>query len=83
MPDQTTTGQRTASSKDSEPHLARSLSNRHIQLLAIIGGVIGNGLFMGSGRPSAPGRILCWCRLQALTPDRVPHNGDRQRSEGQ
>jgi hypothetical protein len=82
MSDQTTTGQRTASSKDSEPHLARSLSNRHIQLLAI-GGAIGNGLFMGSGKPSAPGRILCRCRLQALTPDRVQHNGDRQRPEGQ
>jgi hypothetical protein len=49
MSNQTTTGQRTASSKDSEPHLARSLSNRHIQLLAI-GGAIGTGLFMGSGK---------------------------------
>ncbi|MDQ0030029.1 amino acid permease [Arthrobacter bambusae] len=49
MSDQTITGQRTASSKDSEPHLARSLSNRHIQLLAI-GGAIGTGLFMGSGK---------------------------------
>lgn len=32
-----------------EPHLARSLSNRHIQMIAI-GGAIGTGLFMGSGR---------------------------------
>jgi D-serine/D-alanine/glycine transporter len=32
-----------------EPHLARALSNRHIQLLAI-GGAIGTGLFMGSGK---------------------------------
>jgi D-serine/D-alanine/glycine transporter len=32
-----------------EPHLARALSNRHIQMLAI-GGAIGTGLFMGSGR---------------------------------
>jgi D-serine/D-alanine/glycine transporter len=32
-----------------EPHLARSLSNRHIQMLAI-GGAIGTGLFMGSGK---------------------------------
>ncbi|MCQ2000016.1 D-serine/D-alanine/glycine transporter [Arthrobacter sp. zg-Y108] len=32
-----------------EPHLARSLSSRHIQLLAI-GGAIGTGLFMGSGK---------------------------------
>ncbi|MEI7717213.1 MAG: amino acid permease [Mycobacterium sp.] len=31
------------------PHLQRSLANRHIQLIAI-GGTIGTGLFMGSGR---------------------------------
>ncbi|POX86050.1 D-serine/D-alanine/glycine transporter [Mycobacterium kansasii] len=31
------------------PHLQRRLSNRHIQLIAI-GGAIGTGLFMGSGR---------------------------------
>ncbi|HUE32766.1 MAG TPA: amino acid permease [Mycobacterium sp.] len=31
------------------PHLRRGLSNRHIQLIAI-GGAIGTGLFMGSGR---------------------------------
>mgnify|MGYP001940779223 FL=1 len=30
-------------------HLQRSLSNRHLQLIAI-GGAIGTGLFMGSGR---------------------------------
>ncbi|MEP7192165.1 MAG: amino acid permease [Actinomycetota bacterium] len=35
-----------------EPHLARSLSNRHIQMIAI-GGAIGTGLFMGSGRTIA------------------------------
>ncbi|MFJ3957246.1 D-serine/D-alanine/glycine transporter [Arthrobacter sp. NPDC090010] len=33
----------------SEAHLQRGLSNRHIQLLAI-GGAIGTGLFMGSGK---------------------------------
>ncbi|MET4060883.1 D-serine/D-alanine/glycine transporter [Arthrobacter sp. UYP6] len=33
----------------SEPELSRSLSSRHIQLLAI-GGAIGTGLFMGSGK---------------------------------
>ncbi|AJJ11086.1 D-serine/D-alanine/glycine transporter [Yersinia rohdei] len=32
-----------------EEHLQRSLSNRHIQLIAI-GGAIGTGLFMGSGK---------------------------------
>lgn len=32
-----------------QPHLARSLSNRHIQLIAL-GGAIGTGLFMGSGK---------------------------------
>ncbi|WP_233486746.1 amino acid permease [Zhihengliuella sp. ISTPL4] len=32
-----------------EEHLRRALSNRHIQLLAI-GGAIGTGLFMGSGK---------------------------------
>lgn len=35
--------------KQSEQRLQRGLSNRHIQLLAI-GGAIGTGLFMGSGK---------------------------------
>ncbi|MCP3750330.1 D-serine/D-alanine/glycine transporter [Pseudomonas sp. SBB6] len=34
---------------DDHDHLQRSLSNRHIQLIAI-GGAIGTGLFMGSGK---------------------------------
>jgi len=34
---------------DDDQHLRRALSNRHIQLLAI-GGAIGTGLFMGSGK---------------------------------
>ena len=33
--------------------LQRSLSNRHIQLIAI-GGAIGTGLFMGSGKTISP-----------------------------
>lgn len=32
-----------------EGELSRSLSNRHLQLIAI-GGAIGTGLFMGSGK---------------------------------
>ncbi|EME19488.1 D-serine/D-alanine/glycine transporter [Rhodococcus triatomae] len=34
---------------DEQPGLSRQLSNRHIQLMAI-GGAIGTGLFMGSGK---------------------------------
>jgi D-serine/D-alanine/glycine transporter len=35
--------------REEEPHLARNLTNRHLQLIAI-GGAIGTGLFMGSGK---------------------------------
>ena len=46
----------TASSKDdassSPQELQRKLSNRHLQLIAI-GGAIGTGLFMGSGKTIA------------------------------
>ncbi|EPQ70291.1 D-serine/D-alanine/glycine transporter [Mycobacterium marinum str. Europe] len=45
MPEDVATCQPT----ESTPHLHRGLSNRHIQLIAI-GGAIGTGLFMGSGR---------------------------------
>ncbi|WP_431813522.1 amino acid permease [Kocuria sp. cx-455] len=43
------THQRVAESSHDRPGLSRGLSNRHIQLIAI-GGAIGTGLFMGSGR---------------------------------
>ncbi|MFC4224701.1 D-serine/D-alanine/glycine transporter [Lysinibacter cavernae] len=36
-------------SPEGQPKLARNLSNRHLQLIAI-GGAIGTGLFMGSGK---------------------------------
>ena len=45
-----------------QPHLARKLSNRHIQMIAI-GGAIGTGLFMGSGKTIAlagPGVIFVY-----------------------
>lgn len=39
----------TAEEASSEQSLRRNLTNRHIQLIAI-GGAIGTGLFMGSGK---------------------------------
>ncbi|MEU2253445.1 D-serine/D-alanine/glycine transporter [Nocardia xishanensis] len=39
----------TGTTESHEPGLSRQLSNRHIQLIAI-GGAIGTGLFMGSGK---------------------------------
>ncbi|EOM77758.1 amino acid APC transporter [Rhodococcus rhodnii LMG 5362] len=38
-----------AHERGESPHLSRKLANRHIQLIAI-GGAIGTGLFMGSGK---------------------------------
>ncbi|XID74149.1 hypothetical protein ACF3NA_06160 [Alkanindiges sp. WGS2144] len=38
-----------ANTQSSPDHLQRKLSNRHLQLIAI-GGAIGTGLFMGSGK---------------------------------
>lgn len=40
---------RTSSTPADDTHLQRNLTNRHIQLIAI-GGAIGTGLFMGSGK---------------------------------
>ena len=41
--------QSSSSSQPSSTHLARNLTNRHLQLIAI-GGAIGTGLFMGAGK---------------------------------
>ena len=40
---------RHSDAENSPDHLQRKLSNRHLQLIAI-GGAIGTGLFMGSGK---------------------------------
>lgn len=39
----------TATAESAAPHLERGLKNRHLQLMAI-GGAIGTGLFLGSGK---------------------------------
>ncbi|CAM2763771.1 amino acid permease [Actinomyces slackii] len=51
-----------------EPRLQRRLSNRHIQLIAI-GGAIGTGLFMGSGRTislAGPGVLIVYALIGAI-----------------
>lgn len=49
MSSSTESGQSGTASASDGSHLARNLSNRHLQLIAI-GGAIGTGLFMGSGK---------------------------------
>lgn len=51
-----------------EPRLQRRLSNRHVQLIAI-GGAIGTGLFMGSGRTislAGPGVLIVYALIGAV-----------------
>ena len=53
---------------DSQGSLQRHLSNRHIQLIAI-GGAIGTGLFMGSGRTislAGPSVLLVYAVIGAV-----------------
>ena len=53
---------------DAEPRLQRHLTNRHVQLIAI-GGAIGTGLFMGSGKTislAGPGVFLVYAVIGAI-----------------
>ena len=53
---------------DAEPQLQRHLTNRHVQLIAI-GGAIGTGLFMGSGKTislAGPGVFLVYAVIGAI-----------------
>ena len=53
---------------DAEPQLQRHLTNRHVQLIAI-GGAIGTGLFMGSGKTislAGPGVFLVYAVIGAF-----------------
>ena len=53
---------------DAEPQLQRHLTNRHVQLIAI-GGAIGTGLFMGSGKTislAGPGVFLVYAVIGGI-----------------
>lgn len=58
----------TGDGADGSPHLERALGNRHIQLIAI-GGAIGTGLFMGSGKTisvAGPSVLLVYVIIGAM-----------------
>lgn len=68
---------RTANAKTASTLLARELKNRHLQMIAI-GGSIGTGLFVASGKALSQGGpasvllaylvvgVMLWCTMQAL-----------------
>ena len=68
----TARGKRTPTELDSgdAPELSRGLENRHLQLIAI-GGAIGTGLFLGSGRTislAGPSILLVYLCLLYTSP---------------
>lgn len=66
--DQGTAPAKSEASESTEDHLQRSLSNRHIQLIAI-GGAIGTGLFLGSGKTihkAGPSVVLVYLVIGAM-----------------
>lgn len=66
-PDSPTDGPQTTTDQAPD-HLERRLTNRHVQLIAI-GGAIGTGLFMGSGKTislAGPGVLLVYAIIGAV-----------------